>query len=413
MKTKQFVCLVGSLMCWGGLGAVAYAAPPAGVAAAPGAASPVAKRPAWVRKADKGFFDDAMAIDPEKGLVAVIRTDSASFADLELFDLNKKTKVTGFPLGSPQDIFDAIAFTGQGRSVVVVVRDNKTGQRVAQRFDDDGKPAGLVGPAADIGFATRGTQRLLVRWDRAEDKKGQNQFIVTMFDLANLTVVGKPRVLPSDGADRLVKPALSILAWTDGYTQIFGQEPGGYDKAKDMRLPDRAALFDVLKGDITWRGDVSDMVGWAAVNQLRRRRPGRSLFMDIPEDQSRLDVVNGLGLRVPAKLAVPFEMYDLRSLMEREAPYEGALYFSLTVDTLNPAALEKKKADTPKLDIYRLAASNSLTAAATEVVPQHLLRAPMDDRPVRWNIAGSWVVILRKFRSFARGGEVLEIYKQP
>lgn len=413
MKTKQIVRLVGSLVLFVGFaGRTALAAPPVPTVAAPTAA-PVAKRPNWVRKADKGFFDDAIAIDPQNGLVAVIRTDSASFADLELFDLTKKTKLIGFPLGSAQDIFERIEFTGEGRSVVIVVRDGKTGQRVAQRFDNDGKPAGLIGPAAEIGFATRGNQRLLVKWDRAQNKKGQNQFVVSLFDLATFAPTGKQRALPTDGADALTKPPLAILSWMDGYTQIFGQEPGGYDKAKDMRLPDRAAVFDVIKGDITWRGPIADVVAWANVNQLRRRRPGRSVFAEITEDQSRVNLVNGLGEHAPIGLVVPFEMYDLRSLIERESPAESALYFSLTVDTLNPAALEKKKADIPKLDIYRVALAAGGTALPSAISPKHVLRAPMDERLVAWTVAGPWVVILRKFKSFARGGEVLEIYSQP
>jgi len=417
MMTKQLVRLVVTLVSIVGLWRNALAAPGGAPAAAavgvpPSDLAPKAKRPSWVRKADKGFFDDAMAIDPQNGLVALIRTDSASFADLEMFDLTKKTKVTSFPLGSAQDIFERIEFTGQGRSVVVVVQDSKTGQRVAQHFDNEGKPAGLVGPAADIGFATRGNQRLIVKWDRAQNKKGQNQFLISMFDLANLSQVGKTQVLPTDGLDRITKPPLAILAWTDGYTQIFAQEPGGYDKAKDMRLPDRAALFDVLKGEITWRGDIADVVAWGNVNQLRRRRPLRSVFAEVAEDQSRLDIVSGLGTRTGTRLTVPFEMYDMRSLMERESPSEGAFFFSLTVDPLNPPALEKKKADVPKLDVYRLPLPSLGSALAAEFVPQHILRAPMDDRPVKWTIAGPWVVILRKFKSFARGGEVLEIYNQ-
>jgi hypothetical protein len=418
MKTKQLVRLVVTVASLVWLWSEALAAPGVPPAAPAGAVvptdlTPKAKRPNWVRKADKGFFDDAMAIDPQNGLVALIRTDSASFADLEMFDLVKKSKVTSFPLGSAQDIFERIEFTGQGRSVVVVVQDSKTGQRVAQRFDNEGKPAGLVGPAADIGFATRGNQRLIVKWDRAQNKKGQNQFLISTFDLANLSPVGKTQALPTDGLDRITKPPLTILSWTDGYTQIFGQEPGGFDKAKDMRIPDRAALFDVLKGDMTWRGDIADVVAWSGVNQLRRRRPGRSVFAEVAEDQSRLDIVNGIGLRAGTKLAVPFEMYDLRSLMESESPSEGSFFFSLTVDPLNPPALEKKKADIPKLDVYRLPIPPLGSPTVAEFVPQLILRAPMDDRPVKWMIAGPWIVILRKFKSFARGGEVLEIYNQP
>ena len=386
------------------LGSPAQAARPNATAAKP----PKEARPPWVRKADKGFFDDPLALHPTLNLVALIRTDSASFANVELFDLIKKNKLAGFPLGDPQQVFEHLVFTGADRSLLVVVKDGKSGQRTAQRFDHEGKPAGLLGPATDIGFT--GDGRYLVRWDRIQDKKGNQQFTVSVHELRDFSPVGKPHVFTADAKDNVVKPVLKVLAWLDGYSRIFGQEPGAYDKAKDLRLPGRAAVYDVLRGDFIARHDIDDLMAWEAANQLRRRRPGRSAFADIPEDESKLQLVDGSGRRTTLELAIPFESYNLRSLLEQET--EDRLYFSLTVDPMNPDALGRKKADVPKLDLYRVALPQpgSLRDVASRAA-DHLIRVPMDERPVKWTVAGSWMVVLRKSQNFARGTQVIEVYR--
>ncbi len=390
----------------------AEAQPQGGVADKDSAAAPKDSRPSWVRKADKGFFDDPMAVHPELGLLAVIRTDSASFANLELFDLNKKNKVAGYPLGDVQQIFERLEFTGDDQSLVMVVRDGKTGKRTAQRFDKEGKAVGLVGPATDIGLASRGDDRYLVRWDRSENKKGESQFVVSVHNLTNGAPVGKSRVLTQNAQGNLMKPGLKALSWFDGYTRIYGQEAGGYDKSKDMRMPDRLVIYDVLSDDVVWRQDIKDVIAWAAVNQLRGRRAGRSTFTEIAEDQSGLQLIDGAGARVPLALRVPFEMYDLRSLSEQER--DGRLRFSLTVDLLNPEALVRKKADVPKLDLYDVALPSPGTLQdSSERRATHLIRTPMDNRPVIWTANGPWLVLLRKFKNFNRGGEVLEVYRLP
>lgn len=371
---------------------------------------PTEAHPTWVRKADKGFFDDAVALNPEAHVVAVIRTDSASFAHLELFDLSTKEKVNSIALGDPNEIYERIVFPGPDRSVVLVVRDGKSGQRLAQRFDEAGKPAGVIGPATQIGFTSRAGKPFAVKWDRLQ-KKGRTQYAVAAVDLADLSVVGKPKVLMADLEDRLTAPALRVLAWTDGQSRLFGQEPGGYDKTKDVRMPDRAALFDLLRGEIVWRGEITDVMGWGLANQLRQRRPGRSAFADIAEDESRLELVDAMGARAPLGLRVPFEMYDPRSLIEREAVDPPRLAFSLTVDPLNPPALARKKADVPKLDLYQVALPEpGQLVPQVPLTAEHLLRVPMNDRPVGWTVHGSYVVILRKFKSFARGGDAFEVY---
>jgi len=38
---------------------------------------------------------------------------------------------------------------------------------------------------------------------------------------------------------------------------------------------------------------------------------------------------------------------------------------------------------------------------------------PLDDRPVSWVVGGQFVALLRKHKSFSRGGTEIEVYRLP
>lgn len=393
--------------------APATAQPTTTKAAAP-AASPGAK-PHFVYRADKGFIDDAFAVDPVNGMAAILRTDSASFARLEVIDLQAGKGVRSYPLGDPQQIFERVLFAGDGTALVLITRNPTSGNRTAQRFDEQGAPGGLVGPATDFGVTSRGGKRMLVAWTKSGDERngrGKASYTVTAHDLATLTRIGKTfSVATEDGV--LKKPALKLGAWADGYTRMVGQKLGEYDKQKDVRLPDRAAAYDVLSSNIAWESDIGDVYAWATVGNLRKRNPNRSAFVVVTADQSAVELVDALGTRTPLPLAQPFEMYDPRSLVEQELGLDDQLTFGLSLDPMNPQALARRKADKPYLDLYavRLPISGPSAGPAVATAPRHLVRVPLDERPVGWVAAGRWVLVLAKHKTFSRGGNELSAFR--
>jgi hypothetical protein len=96
-------------------------------------------------KVDKGFIDDPLALEPESGLLAILLTDAASFARIDLIDLTSGKPLRSIALRDPQRQFERLAIAPGGKGVVLVSRDAGSGRRSAQYFDAAGKPARLVG----------------------------------------------------------------------------------------------------------------------------------------------------------------------------------------------------------------------------------------------------------------------------
>jgi hypothetical protein len=371
----------------------------------PVAAQELAK-PIFALKPEKGFIDDPFAIDGDSARLALLRTDSASFALVEIVDLNSGKTRRAFAAGNPQQLFDRVLFAGgDDTGVVLVTRDSVTSRRSAQYFGPDGRPLGLVGPVTDFATITRGGVGYLVAWDRRTATSGQTTYTVAQYKLEGLAKIGKPRAYVINKDGMLADPPLKVVTWQDGYSQIVGERPGGYDKKKDVRQPGKAAVLDALTGTFVSENEIGDVLGWTVATQMRRTRLNRTLLPVITDEQDGVQVIDAVGHRTTLNLGAPVQNYDPKSLLEQEDPANRALYFSLSLDPLNPDALGRKKADKPYLDLYRVAIAEKAPATT------RVLRVALDERPVTWVVGGRYVALLRKHKSFSRGGNEIEAHQ--
>ena len=123
--------------------------------------------------------------------------------------------------------------------------------------------------------------------------------------------------------------------------------------------------------------------------------------MELNDDGSGVDVVDAMGKKQPASLAVPFHLYDPKSLRVEEGPGPGQLTFGIAVDPTNKDAVQRQKVDLPMLDVYSADVANgSAKLRARVFVP----------RPVVWRSRADVLVVLKRWKSFSRGGDELQIY---
>jgi hypothetical protein len=168
-----------------------------------------------------------------------------------------------------------------------------------------------------------------------------------------------------------------------------------------VRQQAKMAIIDAISGKVEKEGPIADIVGWAQTGQLRQQHLGRSVFVELNEDGSGVDVVDAMGKKQPAPLAVPFHMYELKSLRVEEGPTPGQLTFSLAVDPVNKDAVARQKADLPMLDVYSADVASGTAKLRGRV---------FTPRPVTWRSRGDVLVVLKRWKSFSRGGDELQVY---
>ncbi len=381
-------------------------APPA-TGTPPVTAGPESSKPRFALQADKGFFDDPLAFDEGARRLAVIRTDSASFARIEILDVEGGGQAQrSFEIGNPGQSFEQIHFADDGAGIVLVSRDPVSGKRSAQFFDAAGKPAGLAGPYTEIAPSMLGVKRVLIGVARKTDAKGSTINTLSAHRLDGLARIGKARAHKLGPQGEIKGHELRALSWFDGFSKAHVLRAGRYDKEKDFRQPDRAAVFDALQGTVTSETEIGDVYAFAHVTKLRAERPNRTVFAVLADGESGLDLVDAGGARTPLPVAAPFHLYESRSVREQEGPEAGRFYFSLTVDALNRDAVARQKADKPYLDIYATDLGGKDTAPGT-TLRAHI---PVDDRPTVWVAGYGRAAVLKKHKGFSRGGRDLEVH---
>jgi hypothetical protein len=372
-----------------------------GAASAKGAPKPL--EPERALKPAEGYFDEAFALDPDGAHLWLVRTDGATFAKLETVDLATGKTTTSFDLPKGETSIESLEPVGQGKGVVVVAREGtpEAPLLTAALIDAAGKAGAKVGPAHAFGRPS-GQPDLLVAFDR---KVGSHEnditYTVTPYKLDTLAPAGKPRSYKTVGGE-LKTPPFRLLDFIDGYARAVGERPRAYVKKDDVREPPRMATLDALTGKIADEAAINDVMAWAQAARLRARHPGRAVFAALNQEESGVDVVDAMGKKRPVDLAVPFGIYDPKSLTDQVGPEAGTLYFGLAVDPVNPEAVKRQKADLPMLDIY----SGQGEGGAPELRGRIFI-----PRNVAWRAGYGKLVALKRFKSFTRGGDELDVYK--
>jgi hypothetical protein len=373
-------------------------------AGAPGTAATAPKplQPARTIKPESGYFDDVFAVDAEGRRLAAVRTDGATFAKLEVFDLAAAAAAPVSSIDLPTEALavEALYLVSDGKGIVVIARQGTAdaGALWATLLNAAGREVAHVGPAVAFG---RPPEPLLVALDRRSAAHGAVTYTVTPYALETLAPAGKPRTYQADGEGMLKAPPARLMGFFRGYTRAVVERPGAYDKKTDVRGAPRTAVLETLAGKLTDESEIADVMAWAAAVRLRAEHPDRGLFAALNPDDAGVDIVDAMGKRVPAELAIPFRLYEPKSLRDQEGPEPGTFRFSLAIDPLNPDALKRRKADLPMLDLYAVDPSQGSSKLRARVfVP----------RPVTWRAAGGRLVVLKRFKSFTRGGDELQIY---
>jgi hypothetical protein len=339
-----------------------------------------------------GFIDDAFAVSTEGRTIAFITTDGATAAVLHIATVGgAEIKIEGVPI----DVV-ALYFIGPDRILMVSGSENSLKASVLAPHGPE-KPQ--LGPFQRLALAHVDGKAAIVTYTRDDKKSVQHELVA--YDLAQLKPFKrKTLVEDAEGQVRGPRGTIKPLWWSDGFTILTARKPGEYDRAHDIRQPDRSTRLDVFSGKILDEEQVKDIIAFTKVALVRRDHPNETVLIHFSDDRKQLlmlDVVTEHELT----LARPISKYDPQSLNAQLLDAKRVA-MSLSVDPVNPEAVTRQKAEPDDIDLYMIDRQSHL--------PTRILTLPGEGRRSTWRVAAGRLVLLRKGKGFDRGGVSLEIY---
>jgi hypothetical protein len=357
------------------------------------------------------FFDDAFAVSADGKQVAAVSTDAATSSTLHLFPVGG----TALEVGGLPPTVRAIYFLTPER-VLVIVKQGDTDRvlgLLASVHSQDGKPAltldkNRLGPANSIDVAEREGKRVVAVYNCGGKKTVDH--MVQLLAADGLKPIGKRTLIESaEGAMRTKAGEVRPLWWSRGHTNLSVQKIGEYDRARDVRRPDRFVRLDLYTDKIAEEHEIEDVLGFAKVTIARKSGPPEAAFARLSDDHKEVLLLDGIDER-PLPLARPIHLYDpesLRSLILDEA----SLLVGLQVDANNIAAVGRRQQDPDDFDLYVV--DRASMHGKQPLVSRRALVLPGGGRRVGFAAAPGKLAVLRKDKGFDRGGIAIELYAVP
>ncbi|HEX9102821.1 MAG TPA: hypothetical protein VF997_11490 [Polyangia bacterium] len=340
-----------------------------------------------------GFIDDGYALRDDGKAVAFITTDGATAASLHLAEIGgRDVKVAGAPIDTV-----AVAWLSPTRVLVVRGRDgSSTAQAYTAAGPDKGKP---IGPFDRFAFATVDGKRAFVTYTRSE--KHGVEHALAAYSVDTLKPI-KKRTWREDAEGQIKQGPSSVkpLWWAEGFTVLAALRAGDFDKARDMRRPDRYARLDAFSGKVLSESEVQDVLSFTRVSLIRRDAPNQSVIARFSDDHKKLMLVDGVA---ESEVTLPRELwkFDAATLAWQTLDDKQAA-LSLTIDPVNPDAVARKKADVDEIELYVVDRQSHAVRPWAKI--------PGEGRRSTWQLAGSRLLLLRKGKGFDRGGVTLELF---
>jgi hypothetical protein len=287
--------------------------------------------------------------------------------------------------------------------LLVLFSDAKRSTLGAALFALDGakKIKELVG-ADDIAVVPHQGRQVLSLVSRRQEKSGRTRVSLALHDTLSLKRVARTSLtVDANNGIKVAGRSMRLLYWGPGMTELVALEPGKYDGARDIRLPDLRVRYDVVKKQTIGAKRPENAILARKALQMREQHPAQRRLAHVSNDLKQLYLVRADDTLRKLKTAQRWQLYEARSLRQHESWDGQVLYFSLTVDPVNPEALARKKAAPERVDFYRLDSSGSLRLLGGTLV---------EKREFAWAASASHIAYLRKLRGFARGGKVLELH---
>lgn len=356
-----------------------------------------------------GYIDSHFAISADGKRIAYLHVLTNRKATLVLAKLTSKglTNKKRVNIAKHTIMPETMTFVGGGKHLLVTWRANPAkpeGDFAGAFFGLSGKMEKKIGPFGDIRFRKKGSSFSVVTY-KQNSRRGSVSHEVKVFAYPSFGLKAQHRLV-TDQAQRLKKANMEVIYFKDDYLKAVGKIAGRYDRKKDIRLPDKEAVYDLAKKKVISERPIKDAIEW---EKLRRFRQKHSAFEAVfyfsgTEKNLKLQLMRKDNGHVNIPLGVNLVRYRQGSL-DQKLIHGGKALIGLTVDPQNPIILKQKRSEPEKFHLFLVKGWRS---------PQvkRVLSLDSKNQVLRWEYGKGVFSVMRLHRRWRLGSKVLELHKK-
>lgn len=317
-----------------------------------------------------------------------------------------KTRLYVGPPGGKATTTDITSFTPAPEKILSVggywfVIANE-GDRRAAVIGPSGRIENQIGAFGDCFLSNVRGPTFVTVTDKGQQAKG-HAYSIAAYRPNGALVASKVVTIGGDGT-LAGTDGLTFVAFTGGYLQALVKKAGGYSAKADVRGGTQIAVLDVLTGKVGPGRNLPDIPAFMRFAEKRAEKPGLEAFVRANDDATGLELVGPGEKQRPLALPSKWALYEAGSL-QQQASTIGAdkLFFSLTVDPLNPDQVAAQKKGARVLHLYEAGVG---TAKATL-----LGGVPLGEtQSYAWTAGGNKLAVIK--RTQASGGNEILIFSR-
>jgi len=341
--------------------------------------------------ANDGVIHEAFAFADGGAKLAYARTDAQGKTYLHVGAPGGKTSAT-----------DISSFTHEPEKILFVgghwfVVANEGSSRRAASVGPTGRIENHVGPFGDCFVANLHGKTFATVTDKGETAAGHAYTIAAY--RPNGAPAGSKQVTIGPNGTMAGTDGLVFVAFSGGYLQALVKKAGRYNAKADVRGGTDIAVLDILSGKTGPAKKVTDLRAFLTLADKRGEKPGLEAFVRVDDDGGGLELVGPGDKLRPLALPTKFSLYDAASL--KQQPAAGQLFFSLTVDPLNPDQVAAQKKGTRALHLFEAG-----LGPARATLLGHI-SLDDDTQSYSWAAGGNKVAVLKRVRSSGRNEIVI------
>lgn len=269
------------------------------------------------------------------------------------------------------------------------------GTRRAAVIGASGRIENQIGSFGDCFVSNVRGPTFVTVTDRGDTKAGHS-YSIAAYKPTGALLGNKTVTIAADGT-LAGTDGLTFVAFTGGYLQALVKKAGRYNAKADVRGGTQVAVLDILSGKTGPGRNLPDIPAFLRFAEKRAEKPGLEAFVRPNDDASGLEIVGPGEKQRPLALPAKWALYESGSLQQQ--PSASHLFFSLTVDPLNPDQVAAQKKGERLLHLFEAGVGNGKATL--------LGRVPLGEtQRYAWAAGGNKLAVIRRTQQ-SGGNEIL------